>query len=161
MKEELRQLLNQCIENGSETELNAIKFLLEGIKDKMDHHSIPFLGKLLHMEIISDKDCCEITIPLNPVVNNNLEILHGGITATVLDTVMGTLANTRLPEGFAAVTNQLNIHYISPGIGDSLRCKAELIHQGSKTFVITGEAYRSDGKKIAHATGTFFIVPKK
>jgi uncharacterized protein (TIGR00369 family) len=73
---------------------------------------------------------------------------------------MGTLANYLLPEGFGAVTNQLNIHYIAPGIGDFLHCKAELIHQGNKTLVISGEAFRSDGKKIAYATGTFFIIQK-
>jgi len=27
-------------------------------------------------------------------------------------------------------------------------------------MVISGEAFRSDGKKIAYATGTFFIIKK-
>jgi uncharacterized protein (TIGR00369 family) len=112
------------------------------------------------MERTFDQDTCEITIPINPILNNNLNILHGGITATVLDTAMGSLANHHLPEGYGAVTNQLNIHYTAPGTGASLRCKAEILHQGSKTMVISGEAYRSDGKKIAHATGTFFIIEK-
>jgi acyl-coenzyme A thioesterase PaaI-like protein len=49
---------------------------------------------------------------------------------------------------------------MAPGIGDTLRCTADIIHQGSKTFVISGQAYRSDGKKIAYATGTFFIIQK-
>jgi uncharacterized protein (TIGR00369 family) len=112
------------------------------------------------MERILDEKTCEITIPLHQILNNNLNILHGGITATVLDTTMGSLANYLLPEGFGAVTNQLNIHYIAPGIGETIRCKAEIVHKGTKTMVISGEAYRSDGKKIAYATGTFFIISK-
>ena len=110
--------------------------------------------------IDKEKKTCEITVPINPFLNNSLDIVHGGITATILDTTMGTVANFLLPDGYGAVTNQLNIHYIAPGIGDTLRCKAEVIHQGSKTFVISGEIYRSDGKKIAYATGTFFTIQK-
>lgn len=160
MKEQLQQLLDSCIENGTETDLHAIAHLLEGVQKKIINKRSTFIDGILHMERTFDHNSCEITIPINETVNNNLNILHGGITATVLDTAMGSLANYHLPEGFGAVTNQLNIHYTAPGTGDLLRCKAEIIHQGSKTMVISGEAFRSDGKKIAYATGTFFIINK-
>lgn len=160
MKEQLQQLLDSCIENGTETDLHAIAHLLEGVQKKIINKRSTFIDGILHMERTFDDHSCEITIPINETVNNNLNILHGGITATVLDTAMGSLANYLLPEGFGAVTNQLNIHYTAPGTGDLLRCKAEIIHQGSKTMVISGEAFRSDGKKIAYATGTFFIISK-
>ncbi|MBO0959237.1 PaaI family thioesterase [Neobacillus sp. MM2021_6] len=160
MKDELRRLLETCLETGSETDLQAIATLLEGVQRKIKRNRNTFIDGLLHMERSFDQNSCEITIPINPIINNDLSIVHGGITATVLDSAMGVMAYQQLPEGFAAVTNQLNIHYIAPGIGDSLRCKAEIIHQGSKTMVISGEVYRSDGKKIAYATGTFFIIKK-
>lgn len=160
MKERLQQLLDSCIENGTEIDLHAIAHLLEGVQKKIINKRSTFIDGILHMERTFDHHSCEITIPINETVNNNLNILHGGITATVLDTAMGSLANYHVPEGFGAVTNQLNIHYTAPGTGDLLRCKAEIIHQGSKTMVISGEAFRSDGKKIAYATGTFFIISK-
>lgn len=160
MSDELRQLLDSCIENGSETDLQVLSFLLQGVQKRIEQKSDAYIGGLLHMEREIDKQSCEITIPINPAINNNLNIVHGGITATVLDTAMGSLANYILPEGYGAVTNQLNIHYIAPGIGDHLHCRAEIIHQGTKTIVVSGEAFRSDGKKIAYATGTFFIISK-
>ncbi|MFJ5713434.1 PaaI family thioesterase [Neobacillus sp. NPDC093127] len=160
MKDELRQLLESCIENGSEIDLNALSCLLGAVQKKINRKQSTFIDGILQMERTMDQESCEITIPINPIINNNLNIIHGGITATVLDTAMGSLVNYLLPEGFGAVTNQLNIHYIAPGIGESLRCKAEIIHKGSKTYVISGEAFRSDGKKIAYATGTFFIIKK-
>ncbi|WP_042456079.1 PaaI family thioesterase [Neobacillus dielmonensis] len=160
MKDELRQLLETCMENGTELDLKAIKFLLEGVQNKISKHRDVYIADLLHMESHIDKDSCEITIPVNPVLNNNLKIVHGGITATLLDTVMGSLANYQLPEGYGAVTNQLNIHYIAPGGGDFLNGKAKIIHRGTKTMVVEGDVFRSDGKKIAHATGTFFVVTK-
>lgn len=160
MKDELRQLLETCIETGTKEDLEALSFLIEGVQRKINRKNSTYIDGLLHMERKLENHSCEITIPLNSATHNNLNIVHGGITATVLDTAMGSLANYLLPEGYGAVTNQLNIHYIAPGIGDQLHCKAEIIHQGTKTIVITGEACRSDGRKIAHATGTFFIIKK-
>jgi len=160
MKDELRQLLETCIENGSEADLNSIAYLLSGLKQKINQNRSTYIDGILQMDRKFEENTCEITIPIHPILNNNLDIVHGGITATVLDTAMGSLANYYLPKGFGAVTNQLNIHYIAPGIGETLRCKAEIVHKGSKTMVISGEAYRSDGKKMAYATGTFFIISK-
>ncbi len=162
MKDALQQLLNNCIEKGSEEDLSALAYLLEGFEKKIDKKYVQYIDGLLHMErkIDKEKKTCEIIVPLNAIWNNSLDIVHGGITATLLDTAMGTAINGILPEGYGAVTNQLNIHYIAPGLGDTLRCKAAIIHHGSKTVVISGEAFRTDGKKIAHATGTFFIIQK-
>jgi uncharacterized protein (TIGR00369 family) len=162
MKDRLEQLLSNCIEKGSEEDLRALTHLLEGFEKTIDKKYMQYIDGLLHFEqkIDREKKTCEIIVPLNNVWNNSLDIVHGGITATILDTAMGTAINAILPKGYGAVTNQLNIHYIAPGIGDTLRCKAEIIHQGTKTVVISGEAFRTDGKKIAHATGTFFIIQK-
>lgn len=162
MKEHLYQLLEKLIETSSEKDLDALAYVLEGFNKKIINNRTQYVDGLLHMERTFDREkkICEITVPLNPVLNNSLEIVHGGITATILDTVMGSAANIILPEGYGAVTNQLNIHYIAPGIGDKIYSKAEIIHHGSKTIVVSGEAFRSDGKKIAYATGTFFIIQK-
>jgi uncharacterized protein (TIGR00369 family) len=162
MKNTLHQLLDYCIDKGSESDLSALAYILKGLEKKIDNKYSQYIDGLLHMErkIDLEKKTCEITVPLNAVWNNSLDIVHGGITATLLDTVMGTVINAILPEGFGAVTSQLNIHYIAPGIGDTLTCRAEIIHHGGKTAVVSGEAFAADGKKIAHATGTFFIIQK-
>lgn len=160
MKDKLITLLESCLENGSADDLNAISYFLEGLQRKIKMGNLSFIDQFLHMDSKFGENSCEITIPLNPVLNNSFDIVHGGVTATLLDTAMGTLANYLLPEGYGAVTNQLNIHYIAPGIGTSLRCNAEIIHRGNKTMVVSGEVHRDDGKKIAHATGTFFVIKK-
>ncbi|OIK14066.1 thioesterase [Bacillus sp. MUM 116] len=160
MKDKLITLLESCMENGTDADLSAIEHFLKGIQKTSNEERLSLIDKFFHTNCKLDERTCEITIPLNPALNNSFEIVHGGVTATLLDTAMGTLANYLLPEGFGAVTNQLNIHYIAPGIGPRLRCHAELIHQGKKTFVLSGEVYREDGKKIAYATGTFFVIKK-
>lgn len=158
MKHKLLQLLESCLEKGSSSDIDSLTYAMEGIYKKINGEKTTFIEGLTHMERKINQQSCEITIPLNSLFDNSLGMLHGGITATILDTAMGVLANYLLPAGFKAVTNQLNIHYLSPGIGDQIRCLATIIHQGKNTFIISGEAFRDDGKKIAHATGTFFII---
>jgi len=156
----LHQLLDDCLQLADENDTKILENILSGVKGKLQSKNGTYIGHILQMKRNAEKDTFELTLPLSSLVNNNLDILHGGITATVLDTAMGIMVNKVLPEGQAAVTNQLNIHYLAPGIGSQIRCKARIVHQGSKTMVMEAEVERDDGKKIAHATGSFFIIKK-
>lgn len=161
MSKELHDLLDQLIHQAKAEELDHINELFHGLlNQESDSRNVGFIGKLLQMNRKINGQTCEMSIPLNPLVNNSLGIVHGGVTATLIDSAMGTLANSLLPEGFGAVTTQLNIHYIAPGIGESLRCTAQCEHKGSKTMVLTATVYRTDGMKVATASGSFFIINK-
>jgi uncharacterized protein (TIGR00369 family) len=158
---ELELLLKQYLEKSTQEDVDVLKYVLTGLKDKVNGNTGTYIGGLLHYEKVPDDNAWEVTIPINPLIYNSLGIVHGGITATLLDSGMGTLANALVPEGYGAVTSQLNVHYLAPGIGDYLRCRAEAVHIGRNTLIVSGEVFRSDGKKVAHSTGTFFIVEKK
>lgn len=161
MKKDLQQLLEECIALSDEQELETLQVVLSGVKNKLTGKNSTYIDGLLHMERTFDSQTCEIEIPITKMLDNTLGIVHGGFTATILDTAMGTLANKLLPEGFAAVTSQLNIHYLAPGIGERLFCKATLVHKGRSTVVLEADVLRSDGKKIAHSSGSFFVVEKQ
>jgi uncharacterized protein (TIGR00369 family) len=161
MEKELHQLLDECISLSSEQDLETLQIVLSGVKNKLSGKNSTYIDGLLHMDRTLDNQTCEIDIPITRMLDNTLGIVHGGFTATVLDTAMGTLANKLLPEGYAAVTSQMNIHYLAPGIGDNLHCKATLIHKGRSTVVLEADVFRSDGRKIAHSSGSFFVVEKQ
>jgi uncharacterized protein (TIGR00369 family) len=161
MKEELARLLNECIENGSEADLVVIQQMLQGVRRKQNNHNGSYIGAALAMERTISDNTCDVTIPITPLTYNSLEIVHGGITATLVDTAMGTLANVLLPDGYGAVTTNLTIHYVSPGRHGNLTAKANLVHKGSKTLVIDGNVLSEDGRTVAHCTGSFFIVKKR
>lgn len=161
MEKELQQLLEECISLSNKQELETLEVILSGVKNKLTGKNSTYIDGLLHMERTLDSQTCELDIPITKMLDNTLGIVHGGFTATILDTAMGTLANKLLPEGFAAVTSQLNIHYLAPGIGDRLHCKATLVHKGRSTVVLEADVFRSDGKKIAHSSGSFFVVEKQ
>ncbi|PLR97408.1 PaaI family thioesterase [Bacillus sp. T33-2] len=160
MDRDLQQLLKQCVENAGEQDLHVIASMLEGVKDKLAKKKSTYIDGILHMDRSVEDELCKIDIPVTPFLSNTLGIVHGGVTATVIDTAMGTLANYILPEEYGAVTTQLNVHYIAPGLGESLRCEARFIHRGTKTMVLGADMYRADGTKIAYATGSFFVVKK-
>lgn len=161
MKHTLSQLIETYIEGGTEKDLEILSYAIEGLNQKIVGKNRTYLEGLLHMEQKLDEHSCEISIPLNSLLTNSYGMLHGGLTSTILDTAMGVLANHITPDEFGVVTNQLNVHFVAPGTGDFLRCRSEVIHQGKTILVISGEAFRSDGKKIAHATGSFFVVKKQ
>lgn len=160
MKEKITSLLNSCIEQATEDELQMIHQLLKGVQDKQKNRYDSYIGSIFQMDRDLNNQSCQITMPISKLTDNSLDIVHGGITATLLDSAMGTLANALLPDGYGAVTSNLSIYYIAPGIGETLKATANLIHQGSKTLILEGNVHRDDGKKIAHCTGTFFIIKK-
>ena len=156
MKEKVTELFEQIMENGTDEDVKVLEHILQGLNNKQ----LTYVNSLLHMEGEMKDNTYEIKIPLNSMVNNPLNILHGGITATVIDTAMGALIHSILPEGSGAVTTSLNIHYISPGVGEYISCIARIDHHGSKTMLVSADVFRADGQKIAQASGSFFIIKR-
>ncbi|MBS4172394.1 hotdog fold thioesterase [Bacillus sp. FJAT-49736] len=159
-KQEVEKLFDQCMKDATDEDLKVIHQLLGGVISKKQQNYDSYISAILNMNKLELDNEYKITIPINKLSDNSLGIVHGGITATVLDTAMGTLANLVLPEGYGAVTSNLAIHYIAPGKGEILETTAKIIHKGSKTIVMEGSAFCDGGKKIAHCTGTFFIIKK-
>ena len=161
MKEQVQKLFNDCLSGATEEDLLIVKQLLEGVQRKKMNENGSIIGGIFAMDRDMKDGNLEVSIPITPVTHNSLEIVHGGVTATLVDTAMGTLANMMLPDGYGAVTTNLNVHYLAPGVGERLTAHATVVHQGSKTIVVDGRVVNSDGKTVAHSTGSFFIFKKK
>ena len=89
-------------------------------------------------------------------------ILHGGATATLLDTLCG-LAGATVVEGTSdLVTAQLNIHFVRPAVpGDVLTGHGFVEHRGKRTVVCRGEIHRPDGELLAMGTATMMILESR
>lgn len=92
---------------------------------------------------------------------NPMGTVHGGFTATLLDSAMGCATLSRVPLGSFFTTLELNINFTRPMTAASGRVSATgtIIHAGSR--VITSEAKLVDGagKLIAHGTSTCMVMP--
>ncbi|WMM89870.1 PaaI family thioesterase [Heyndrickxia coagulans] len=158
MKEEIHHTFEKVVQAATEEDLIVLQQMLNGLSNKQAGNERTYFKDLFLMEADFDGEECEVDIPVTPLLYNNFSIVHGGVTATLLDTAMGVMANNLLPAGQQAVTSNLTIHYIAPGTGSRLKAKAKVIHRGTQTMVLEGTAFRDDGTKIAHCTGSFFIL---
>lgn len=114
------------------------------------------LIKLLPIKRERREDWHVMSMPLLPIFLNPLGIVHGGITAVVLDSAMGwSIAEAT---GRQVVTLQMNVNYIAPGKGQLLRVFAKPTHTGKNTAVAEAYLENEDGVRIAQGTGTFFYT---
>ncbi|WP_240033912.1 PaaI family thioesterase [Planococcus salinus] len=158
--EHLTNLLQNILQKGSDEDIQVITDFLANMEKKQQGDFSTYLSAALHMERQLEHDRCTIEMPITPLIHNTGKNPHGGILATLLDTVMGTLANSKCDEGFAAVTTNLNIHYLSVATEQTLRAESKILRKGKHTIVVEGYVLEPDGRLLASSTASFFIIPK-
>jgi uncharacterized protein (TIGR00369 family) len=90
---------------------------------------------------------------------NPIGVIHGGWTATILDSAMAHATQTTLKVGEGHTTIEMKIGYIRPVMPSTgiVRCEAKLIHRGGKTSITEGRLTDESGKLLAHGTETCII----
>ncbi|WP_405634686.1 PaaI family thioesterase [Streptomyces sp. NBC_00056] len=122
---------------------------------------IPSIGRLLGMRIDEvDHGRIVISLDTRPDFANPLGTVHGGIAATLLDSVMGCAVHTTLPAGAGYTTLELKVNYIRAARTDGqiLTAEGNVIHDGRRTATAEGKVLDDQGKLIAHATTTCMIL---
>ena len=77
-------------------------------------HSLPF-AKLIGMRLVDLKmDEAVISIEMRDDLRQPSGVLHGGVTATLIDTAMAFAVRTRLAPEAATATIDLTVHYLRP-----------------------------------------------
>lgn len=101
-----------------------------------------------------------MSLTTQPDFTNPLGTVHGGIAATLLDSVMGCAVHTMLDAGVGYTTLELKVNYIRAASVDGQRLSAEgtTIHVGGRTATAEGRVLDENGKLIAHATTTCLII---
>ena len=90
---------------------------------------------------------------------NPLGGVHGGFSATVLDSVAGCAVHTVLEPGVGYGTIDLNVKMLRPvPKGVPLIAEGKLIHISKSIAVSEGTLKDSAGKIYAHATATCMIL---
>ncbi|WP_370521812.1 PaaI family thioesterase [Virgibacillus sp. MSP4-1] len=100
-----------------------------------------------------------LKLPVEEKLLNVNKTMHGGVHATVLDTVLGM--TIRSITGTRCLTVSLNIHYLSPSDSGVVYAEGKVIKQGYRTVIAEGEMFDSDGTVLAKAIGTFKLVRDK
>lgn len=136
---------------------------LELLRAWMEHQdeNSPSIGRLLGMRPVKvDKGEVRFSVTPKPDFANPIGTVHGGINATMLDSVMGCAVHTALPPGATYSTLELKVNYIrTVKIDDpELTAIGTTIHVGRRTATAEGKVFSADGKLVAHGSTTCIVL---
>jgi uncharacterized protein (TIGR00369 family) len=136
--------------------LTLFKGLLEG------RFPAPPITKVLGFRV-SEVEAGRVVFDYTPVYDhyNPLGTVHGGIAATLLDSVMGCCIHTTLKAGIGYTTVEIKVNYVRAMTDKTGPVKAEgrVINVGSRIGTSEGKLYDGAGKLLAHGTTTCLIFP--
>jgi uncharacterized protein (TIGR00369 family) len=136
--------------------LTLFKGLLEG------RFPAPPIGKALGFRV-SKVELGRVVFDYTPVFDhyNPLGTVHGGIAATLLDSVMGCCIHSTLKAGIGFTTLEIKVNYVRAMTDKTGPVKAEgkVINVGSRIGTSEGKLYDGAGKLLAHGTTTCLIFP--
>lgn len=158
------------IEKMMQTQFNKqdIRAMVKNVFEQQ----LPF-HRLIGLEIpCYDNGKIEMKIAMKPeLVGNVMQgILHGGVTATMLDVAGGMIVFSDVLENMDDLSEEavrkrlqtlgtidLRIDYLRPGRGDEFTATATVIRTGNKVAVARMELHNEKGDHIAFGTGTYMV----
>jgi uncharacterized protein (TIGR00369 family) len=118
-------------------------------------HNLSF-AKLIGMRLIDlQPDLAVISIEMRDDLRQPSGVLHGGVTATLIDTAMAFAVRTRLAIDEATATIDLTIHYVRPHLAGTFTCTARVVRAGKRIFTVSADVHNEDGKLIATGLSTY------
>ncbi|MFO1080252.1 MAG: PaaI family thioesterase [Reyranellaceae bacterium] len=104
-----------------------------------------------------------VAFTYTPVLDhyNPLGTVHGGIAATLLDSVMGCAVHTTLPAGTGYTTVEIKVNYVRAMTDTTGPVKAEgrIINVGKRIATAEGRLHDAGGRLLAHGSTTCLIFP--
>ncbi|MEM6792921.1 MAG: PaaI family thioesterase, partial [Acidobacteriota bacterium] len=90
---------------------------------------------------------------------NPMDVVHGGVAATLLDSAMGCAVHTGLPIAVGYTTLELKVNYLRPMTQRTGRVRAigTVLHSGRSTALAEGRLEDGRGRLVAHATTTCIL----
>jgi uncharacterized protein (TIGR00369 family) len=102
----------------------------------------------------------EATLQTRGDMTNPMGTVHGGIAATLLDTVMGCAVNTVLDPGESFTTTDLHLHYVRAlHPATTVVATGTITHRGRRLATAEGRLLDERGWLVAHGTTSCMVFP--
>lgn len=127
----------------------------------VDESAVPPIGRTLDFAITDvGEGMAEVRMVPQEFHFNPIGSVHGGIAATLLDTVTGCAVHSRLPQGTGYTTLSLTINYIRGMDVDTgeVRATGTVTSMGRRVATASGRIEDASGRTIATATATLLIL---
>src|SRR5215210_1738845 len=82
-------------------------------------------------------------------------LLHGGVTATIIDTAMAFAVRSHLEDHEPTATIDLTVHYLRPHTAGNIICTAKCVRAGKRIFTVSADVENEEGKLIATGLSTY------
>jgi uncharacterized protein (TIGR00369 family) len=94
---------------------------------------------------------------------NPIGLVHGGWSATLLDSAMGCAVMSTLDAKSAYTTSQLSVNLVRALTQDTgkVSCEAKVLHRGGRVATAEGRLLDAEGKLLAHATTVCAILSRR
>ena len=85
--------------------------------------------------------------------------VHGGLTATLLDSCMGLAVQTTLEKSFASTTLEFKISLVRPITPETgpIRAEGVVLNRGRRIGTAEGRVTDAEGRLLAHGTTTCLV----
>lgn len=97
-----------------------------------------------------------LKLPIEEELLNVNGTVHGGVHATMLDTIMGMVI--RSVTKTRCTTINMNVSYLSPSYSGEMFAKARILKQGYRIVSAEGELFDNKGNLLAKSNGSFKLV---
>lgn len=118
----------------------------------------PYL-KLLGIELVEiSLEKAVMQLPMTEKLRQPHGLLHGGATASLIDTAMAFAVVAHLGENEKASTVDLSVHYLRPLTYGKSVCTAKVLRAGKRLLTVSADVLNDEGKLIATALSTYTKV---
>ena len=131
--------------------------------------SIPFLRHLGVQSVRYIPGDAVLRLPVEAHLQNSFDMVHGGVTMTMLDVCMAMAARSVMNESLAVsaegesqgvVTIEMKTSFLAPGTG-TLFARGACLQKGASLLFCEGQLFDLEGALVAIASGTFKAIRKK
>ena len=114
------------------------------------------LARLLGMKLVDIRiGEADVQIEMRDDLRQPHGVLHGGVTATLIDTAMAFAVRTMIGPNEPTATVDLTVHYLRPHFEGTAVCKAKVVKPGKRFFNVSAEVVNEEGKLIATGISTY------
>jgi uncharacterized protein (TIGR00369 family) len=142
------------------SEITKTKDFDESLKEKIfeSFGKVPFV-QLIGMELVElVVGEAIIRLDMRDELRQPYGLLHGGATASLIDTATAFAILGHLAEGEMASTVDLTIQYLRPHTEGAITCTAKVTRAGKRLMFVAAEVVNEQKKLIATALSTYTKV---
>ena len=92
---------------------------------------------------------------------NPIGTVHGGVTATLLDSCMSCAVQTTIEAGLGYTTLEIKVNMVRPITETTgpIRAEGRSLHTGRRSATAEGKVLDAKGTLLAHGTTTCIVFP--